>query len=184
MQRIKDRRLKILQHLQRSQEGGVTDLAGASTRQVVKHRGSRNFRQHRAEDCIKHRPIPQNCGYRQLIRCPKPEENIRKIGKRRPIDGMAFRGTPPPINGPFSVVPRTRRRAPNQSRLFSLEKPRDLINRWIVSRHEELALTEPDAVDEHEAGSIDPCPEAEPPARLLPAPETPETKASGANKEL
>ena len=47
-----------------------------------------------------------------------------------------------------------------------LEKPRDLINRWIVSRHEELALTEP-AVDEHEAGSIDPCPEAEPPARLL-----------------
>ena len=65
-----------------------------------------------------------------------------------------------------------------------LEKPRDLINRWIVSRHEELALTEPDAVDEHEAGSIDPCPEAEPPARLLPAPETPETKASGANKEL
>ena len=119
MQRIKDRRLKILQHLQRSQEGGVTDLADASTRQVVKHRGSRNFRQHRAEDCRNHRPIPQNCGYRQIIRCPKPEENIRKIGKRRPIDGMAFRGTPPPINGPFSVVPHTRRRAPNQSRLFS-----------------------------------------------------------------
>ena len=58
MQRIKDRRLKILQHLQRSQEGGVTDLAGASTRQVVKHRGSRNFRQHRADDCRNHRPIP------------------------------------------------------------------------------------------------------------------------------
>ena len=119
MQRIKDRRLKILQHLQRSQEGGVTDLAGGSTRQVVKHRGSRGFRQHRAEDCRNHRPIPQNCGYRQLIRCPKPEEKIRKIGKRRPIDGMAFRGTPPPINGPFSVVPCTKRRAPNQSRLFS-----------------------------------------------------------------
>ena len=65
-----------------------------------------------------------------------------------------------------------------------LEKPRDLINRWIVTRHEELALTDPDAVDEHEAGTIDPWPEAEPPARLLPAPETPETKASGANKEL
>ena len=62
-----------------------------------------------------------------------------------------------------------------------LEKPRDLKNRWIVTRHEELALTEPDAVDEHEAGTKDPCPEAEP---LLPAPETPETKASGANKEL
>ena len=45
-----------------------------------------------------------------------------------------------------------------------LEKPLDLINRWIVSRYEELALTEPDAVDEHEAGSIDPCPEAEPPS--------------------
>ena len=74
MPRIKDRRLKILQHLQRFQEGGVTDLVGASTRQVVKHRGSRNFRQHRAEDCRNHRPIPQNCGYRQLIRCPKPEE--------------------------------------------------------------------------------------------------------------
>ena len=118
MQRIKDRRLKILQHLQRSQEGGVTDLAGAST-QVVKHRGRRNFRQHRAENCRNHRPIPQNCGYRQLIRCPKPEEKIRKIGKRRPIDGMAFRGTPKPINGPFSVVPRTKRRAPNQSRLLS-----------------------------------------------------------------
>ena len=118
MQRIKDRRLKILQHLQRSQEGGVTDLASASTRQVVKHLGGRNFRQHRAEDCRNHRPIPQNCGYRQ-IRCPKLEENIRKIGKRRPIDGMAFRGTPPPINGPFSMVPHTRRKAPNQSRLFS-----------------------------------------------------------------
>ena len=38
MQRIKDQRLKILQHLQRYQEGGVTDLAGASTRQDVKHR--------------------------------------------------------------------------------------------------------------------------------------------------
>ena len=58
MQRIKDRRLKILQHLQRSQGGGVTDLAGASTRQVVKHRGSRNFRQHRPEDCRNHRPTP------------------------------------------------------------------------------------------------------------------------------
>ena len=65
-----------------------------------------------------------------------------------------------------------------------LEKPRNLINRWIVSRHEELALTDPDAVDEHEAGSTDPCPEAEPPDCLLPAPEAPETKASGANKEL
>ena len=64
-----------------------------------------------------------------------------------------------------------------------LEKPRDLINRWIVSRHEEPALTDPDAVDEHEAGSTEPCPEAEPPNRLLPAPEAPETKASGANKE-
>ena len=42
MPRIKDRRLKILQHLQRFQEGGVTDLVGACTRQVVKHRGSRN----------------------------------------------------------------------------------------------------------------------------------------------
>ena len=65
-----------------------------------------------------------------------------------------------------------------------LEKPCDLIIRWIVTRHEELALTETDAVDEHEAGTKDPCPESEPPARLLPAPETPETKASGANKEL
>ena len=65
-----------------------------------------------------------------------------------------------------------------------LEKLRDLINRWIVSRHEELALTDPDAVDEHEAGSTDPCPEAKPPDRPLQAPEAPETKASGANKEL
>ena len=68
-----------------------------------------------------------------------------------------------------------------------LEKPRDLINRWIVSRHEELALTDPDAIDEHEAGSTDPCPEAKPPDRPLQAPEAPEapeTKASGANKEL
>ena len=64
-----------------------------------------------------------------------------------------------------------------------LEKPCDLINRWIVSRHEEPALTDPDAVDEHEAGSTEPCLEAEPPDRLLPAPEAPETKASRANKE-
>ena len=71
MQKIKDRILKILQHLQRSQGGGVIDLAGVSTRQVMKHQGSRNFRQHRVEDCRNHRPIPQNCGYRQLIRCPE-----------------------------------------------------------------------------------------------------------------
>ena len=64
-----------------------------------------------------------------------------------------------------------------------LEKRCELINRWIVSRHEKPALTDPDAVDEHEAGSTEPCPEAEPPDRLLPAPEAPETKASGANKE-
>ena len=57
---------------------------------------------------------------------------------------------------------------------------RDLINRWIVSRYEELALIDPDAINEPEAGSTDPCPEAEPPNRLLPAPEAPETKDSGA----
>ena len=45
-------------------------------------------------------------------------------------------------------------------------------------------MTEPVAVDEHEAGTIDPCPEAEQSARILPAPETPETKTSGANKDL
>ena len=56
---------------------------------------------------------------------------------------------------------------------------RDLINRWIVSRYEELALIDLDAVNEPEAGSTDPCPEAEPPNRLLPAPEAPETKDSG-----
>ena len=45
-------------------------------------------------------------------------------------------------------------------------------------------MTDPDAVDEHKAGSIDPCPEAEPQDRPLPAPDAPETTASGANKEL
>ena len=57
-----------------------------------------------------------------------------------------------------------------------LKQPRDLINRRIVSRQEELALTDPDAVDEHEVGSTEPCPEAEPLDSLLPAPEAPETK--------
>ena len=52
----------------------------------------------------------------------------------------------------------------------------------VCPRHEELALTDPDNVNEHEAGSKDPCPEAKPPDRLLPAPEAPET--SGAKKEL
>ena len=53
------------------------------------------------------------------------------------------------------------------------------MNRWIVSKYEELALIDPDVVTEPEAGSTDPCPEAEPPNRLLPAPEAPETKDSG-----
>ena len=57
-----------------------------------------------------------------------------------------------------------------------LEQPRDLINHRIVSRQEELALTDPDAADEHEAGSTEPCPEAGPPDSLLLAPEAPETK--------
>ena len=43
-----------------------------------------------------------------------------------------------------------------------LEKPHNFTNRWIVSRHEELALTDPDVADECEVGSADPCPEAEP----------------------
>ena len=40
-------------------------------------------------------------------------------------------------------------------------------------------MIDPDAVNEPEAGSTDPCPEAEPPNRLLPAPEAPETKELG-----
>ena len=46
--------------------------------------------------------------------------------------------------------------------------------------YEELALIDPDAVNEPEAGSADPCLEAEPPNRLLAAPEALETKDSGA----
>ena len=65
-----------------------------------------------------------------------------------------------------------------------LEKPHDFTNCWIVSRHEELALTDPDVADVHEAGSIDPCPEAEPLARPPLTPGAPEITASGANKEL
>ena len=47
-----------------------------------------------------------------------------------------------------------------------------------------LALTDPDVVDGHEAGSTGPCLEAEPPDRPQPTPEAPETTASGASKEL
>ena len=50
--------------------------------------------------------------------------------------------------------------------------------------HEELALTDPDVVDESEAGSTDPCPEAEPLDRPPLTPGAPETTASEANKEL
>ena len=57
-----------------------------------------------------------------------------------------------------------------------MEKPRELINRWIDTRHEEQALTDLDVVTAPEAGSTDPCPEAEPPNRLLPDPEAPENQ--------
>ena len=81
---------------------------------------------------------------------------------------------------PTRLISRTRRRPPNHRRLLSLEKASELINRWIVTRYEELALTDPDVVTASEAGSTDPCPEAEPPNRLLPDPEAPETKDTGA----
>ena len=76
---------------------------------------------------------------------------------------MAFRGTPLSINRPFAWYPTREegRLAIAACLATCLEKPRDLTNRWIVSRHEKLALTDPDAVDAHEAGSTDPCPEAE-----------------------
>ena len=72
MQRIKDRRLKILQHLQktprrRSNRSSRCFLTKRPS-QVMKHRGSRNFRPHRAEACRNQRPIPHTCGYRQLLR--------------------------------------------------------------------------------------------------------------------
>ena len=73
MQRIKDRRLKILQHLQKTprRRSNRSSRCFHTKRpsQVMKHRGSRNFRPHRAEACRNHRPIPHNCGYRQLLRC-------------------------------------------------------------------------------------------------------------------
>ena len=65
-----------------------------------------------------------------------------------------------------------------------LEKPHDFTNRWIVSRHEELALTDPDVADVREVGSKDPGPEAEPPDRPTLTPGAPETTASGVNKVL
>ena len=57
-----------------------------------------------------------------------------------------------------------------------LEKLSELINRWIDTRYEEQALTDLDVVTALEAGSTDPCPEAEPPNRLLPDPVAPETQ--------
>ena len=65
-----------------------------------------------------------------------------------------------------------------------LEKPHDFTNHWIVSRHEELALTDPDVVDVHGAGSKDRGPEVELLAHPQLTPGAPETTASGANKVL
>ena len=79
MQRIKGRRLKILHQLQRFQEGGVTDLAGVPTRQVVKHRGSRSFRQPRAEDCRNHRLIPQTADTDSLLDVPSQKRKSAKL---------------------------------------------------------------------------------------------------------
>ena len=73
MQRIKDRRRNIFQHLQKNprrrsnRSSKCFHTKGPS--QVMKHRGSRNFRPHRAEACRNQRPIPHTCGCRQLHSC-------------------------------------------------------------------------------------------------------------------
>ena len=72
MQRIKERRLKILQHLQKT----LRRRSNRSSRcfhtkrpsQVMKHRRSLNFQPYTAEACRNQRPIPHTCGYRQLLR--------------------------------------------------------------------------------------------------------------------
>ena len=73
MQRIKDWRLKILQHLQKTPRRRSNRSSRCfhtkKPSQVMKHRGSRNFRPHRAEACRNQRPIPHTCRYRQLLRC-------------------------------------------------------------------------------------------------------------------
>ena len=73
MQRVKDRRRKILQHLQKNprRRSNRSSMCFHTKRpsQGMKHRGSRNFRPHRAEACRNQRPIPHTCGYRQLLRC-------------------------------------------------------------------------------------------------------------------
>ena len=72
MQRIKDQRLKILQHLQKTprRRSNKSSRCFHTKRpsQAMKHRGSRNFRPHREEACRNHLPIPHNCGYRQFLR--------------------------------------------------------------------------------------------------------------------
>ena len=73
MQRIKDRRRNILQHLEKNprRRSNRTSRCFHTKRpsQAMKHRGSRNFRPHRAETCRNHRPIPNTCGDKQLLRC-------------------------------------------------------------------------------------------------------------------
>ena len=65
-----------------------------------------------------------------------------------------------------------------------MEKPLDLANRWIVSKHEATALTLPDDDDGSAADEEGLWTEEEPPARQLLSPEGPETTASEASKEL
>ena len=70
---IKDRRCNILQHLENNprRRSNRTSRCFHTKRpsQAMKHRGSRNFRPHRAEACRNQRPIPHTCGDKQLLRC-------------------------------------------------------------------------------------------------------------------
>ena len=63
-----------------------------------------------------------------------------------------------------------------------MEKPRARANRWIVSKHEETALTLPEDDDGSVVDEEGPWTEEEPPDRPLPSLEGPETTASEANE--
>ena len=65
-----------------------------------------------------------------------------------------------------------------------MENPLALTNRWIVSKHEELALTDRDVDGECEVDSEGLFSEVELTDRLPLGPACPETKVAGANREL
>ena len=87
-------------------------------------------------------------------------------------------------NAPDTLLSKMGRRARADCLATCLEKPLGWANRWIVSKHEETALTPPDETDESGAVEEDPGTEEEPLDRPPPDPEAPGTMAVEANTEL